>query len=49
MAPEDLGEEDIALGPHIQVKTWFSTETGHRYRGRLLQDLLVLQGTTKSP
>jgi len=42
---EDLGEDDIALGPHLEVNT------GHRFlllSVVLVQDLLVLQGTTKS-
>jgi len=34
---EDLGDVDIALGPHLEEKTC-----------EHLQDLLVLQGTTKS-
>jgi len=49
--PEDLGDDDIALGPHLEVKTcdqfWMktiirqsdSTETGHR----LLPQSVVLE------
>jgi len=49
----------LSTSYHLRHKTcwwWFSTETGHRFfpqsvvlvRCRRLQDLLVLQGTTKS-
>jgi len=60
---EDLGDDDIALEPHLEVKTCdrFRVITiirlmNNRFlplsvvlvRCRHLQDLLVLQGTTKS-
>jgi len=46
---EDLGDDDIALEPPLEVKTMFSTETGHRFLPRSmvlvpcrrLQDLLA--------
>jgi len=40
---EDLGDANIALGPHLEEKTCDRLKTIIR-----LQDLLVLQGTTKS-
>jgi len=42
---EDLGDADIALGPHLEEKTGHSVVL---VRCLHLQDLLVLQGTTKS-
>jgi len=39
---EYLGDDDIALGPHLEVKTC------DLVRCRRLKDLLVLRGTTKS-
>jgi len=61
---EDLGDDDIALGPHLEVKTCnrFRLKTIIRLislishqslsvvlvRCRHLQDLLVLQGTTRT-
>jgi len=47
---EDLGDDDIALGTHFEVKTcdrfWLKTII-RLVRCRRLQDLLVFQGTTK--
>jgi len=59
---EDLVDEDIALGPHLDTKTFvslnmvfnrnrslvFTSKCVVLVRCRRLQDLLVLQGTTKS-
>jgi len=58
---EGLGDDDIALGPHLEVKTCHQTLDGFQPKPvtglplsvvlvpcRRLQDLLVLQGTTKS-
>jgi len=39
---EDLGDVGIALGPHLEVLSVVLVRCQH------LQDLLVLQGTTKS-
>jgi len=47
---EDLGDVDIALGPHLEEKTCdrFFPLSVVLVRCLHLQDLLVLQGTTKS-
>jgi len=45
---EDLGDDDIALGPHLEEKTCVRFRSVGRCCPRGLQDLLVLQGTTKS-
>jgi len=43
---EDVGDVDIALGPHFneEKNRWWV----HMVRWRRLHDLLVVQGTTKS-
>jgi len=48
-AIEDLGDDDIALGPHLEEgKIWFLPQSVVLVGCCRLRDILVLLGTTKS-